>query len=269
MFEFYSSPSGREEVKEAWFPISANIAVGAGFRRSANGTVAAVGASAASFMGFTKQVQPAPSDGTVPVEQIPGANGTLALGTQARISGHRHNPGDKYRVAFSIEDADLVTATAGGANTITAAAIDNGWDGGYVFIVSGPGAGQVYGINGSAANVITVNTNWTTQPNAGGGTSKFIVIPPQFYTALRTEATGLKMLGQAVADVGGNGFKVEEIRLQKPNGSEDQLTPPGSGARGRPGWQEASFDFAAAGSTSLGPTTTPIIYAVVEPMLPF
>ena len=268
MFSVHSTLTGTTDTRKAWFPISANIAKGAGIRKSAPGTVAAVGASAANFLGFADQDQPYPINLPAPNAQNAGTNGTLALGTQARIAGHSHRHGDKYRVPFSFAAADVVSAMGGTANTITLANSDANQEGSYIFIVSGPGAGQLYYVTSNVANAsYTVLDNWTTQPT---NASKFIRIPPVLDTVVRTEATGLRLLGQALEDAGGNVFKLLEIRIQLPNGYEDQLTPPGApDALGRGGFAISHRDFAAAGATVLGQTTTPQIFGIVEPMLPY
>jgi hypothetical protein len=61
------------------------------------------------------------------------------------------------------------TATAGGANTLTNSAkawATNQWANSQVRISAGTGAGQIRTISSNTGTVLTVSTNWTTNPDA-------------------------------------------------------------------------------------------------------
>lgn len=61
------------------------------------------------------------------------------------------------------------TATAGAATTLTDSAKNwpvNGWANSQVRIISGTGAGQIRSIASNTANVLTVSTAWTVNPDA-------------------------------------------------------------------------------------------------------
>jgi hypothetical protein len=70
-------------------------------------------------------------------------------------------------------DLDVASSTS---TIITTAANDDDLDGGWVYINSGTGAGQLRYIKASTATTITVNTAFTTTPDS---TSDFIIIRPE------------------------------------------------------------------------------------------
>jgi len=63
---------------------------------------------------------------------------------------------------------DSGVATAGGASTLTDSSkswTTNDWTNGTIYIISGTGAGQEGTISSNTGTVITVSSNWTTQPD--------------------------------------------------------------------------------------------------------
>ena len=103
-------------------------------------------------------------------------------------------------VAFGPE-LDTGTATAGGSNTLT----DSGaswtvdeWEDKQLRIVSGTGAGQTRFIDSNTSTVLTVTTNWTTNPDA---TSVYIIEDPAWLVYLGYGAgnrVGLEFEGTSV-----------------------------------------------------------------------
>jgi hypothetical protein len=70
-------------------------------------------------------------------------------------------------------DLDVASATS---TVLTVAACDDNLDGSWVYINSGTGAGQLRYVSAADATTLTVNTAFTTTPDA---TSDFILIRPQ------------------------------------------------------------------------------------------
>ena len=70
-------------------------------------------------------------------------------------------------------DLDVSSSTS---TVITTAGNDDDLDGGWVYINSGTGVGQLRYIKGSTATTITVNTAFTTTPDS---TSDFVIIRPE------------------------------------------------------------------------------------------
>lgn len=70
-------------------------------------------------------------------------------------------------------DLDVSSSTS---TVITTAANDDDVDGGWVYINSGTGAGQLRYIKASSATTLTVNTAFTTTPDS---TSDFVLIRPE------------------------------------------------------------------------------------------
>lgn len=100
-------------------------------------------------------------------------------------------------------------AQAGGVNTITLASTARGSDGYYtdslVAIISGTGVGQERKVTGyvGATKVATVDTNWTTTPDA---TSEYVVYDI-YHSGLWRR--GIKIYGNALNDTYGEGLAIE------------------------------------------------------------
>jgi hypothetical protein len=113
-----------------------------------------------------------------------------------------------------LQSARSNTAQAGGASTITldasAAATDNYYNDMFVYLTGGTGQGQGRYISDydGTTKVATVNTPWTTNPNA---TTTFAILPAAFldfagavWGALRANYTTADTFGQGVSGVYGS-----------------------------------------------------------------
>lgn len=106
-----------------------------------------------------------------------GADETIS--SSIDFSGH-HNIKSLTVKAMDTSDNDLYdegTADAGAGNnelddTAKAWTVDF-WNGGYVFIYQGTGAGQIRSISDTTATKLTVTVNWTTNPDA---TSDYVIV---------------------------------------------------------------------------------------------
>lgn len=274
MFELYEPKhlSGHGDVK--MFPIVANVANGAALRVSANYTTAAVSSDGSNFIGYTYGPQPWSSDtGYSNAYQAPGVppgtNGTVAAGTFAWIGGHRHVAGDWYKVPYAVDAANDIDALDAGSdvNNIGCAGVDATPQliGGWLYIISGPGAGQCRYISANVANTsIGVASPFVTVPTAA---SRFIVLRPVFSEDTRLITAGTHVLGQA-AQTATTAFRVLAHLIQFPGQSGQQLlTPTGSGSLRERGTLFLGYNFAAATATTVA--EPPIFYAVLEPIDPF
>lgn len=81
-------------------------------------------------------------------------------------------------------DLDVASSTS---TIVTVAAVDDNMDGGWLYITSGTGAGQLRYIKAADTTTLTVNTAFTTTPDA---TSDFILIRP---VGLQAASAGLRL----------------------------------------------------------------------------
>jgi len=178
-------PGGSADIKYG-------AALMAGTTTSRSGLVLASGAIA-DFAGICLE------------EALSAAFGTVALGTLLKRKVALE-PSALYEVECSQAAADLIandvaSATAGSTTFTTDQADD--FDGGWKYIVTGTGAGQLRYVTAATTTVFTNGlTDWTTQPDA---TSDLMMIPSRNTQLLdlRADATMFACQnGSSSAEVG-------------------------------------------------------------------
>lgn len=110
-------------------------------------------------------------------DEISLAPADVPLGPKAGGGREIVIPAKAGTAQVSVTQADAGTASAGGANTLTDSSkawTANAHAGWVVHIIAGTGAGQKLTILSNTATQLTVDANWTTQPDA---TSQYVIRP--------------------------------------------------------------------------------------------
>lgn len=151
-------------------PVSGNgtdLVVGAVLARGVqNGALRP--ATTTDFMGILRQAHTASGFDT-------DTAGTVFSTRQCELLA----PITRIRAYFSMATADLVTCTqAVTTTTMTVTSLENGITAGFLYVVSGTGAGQTNYITASTSGSCTLKAAFTTSLDT---TSKFIKILPRFH----------------------------------------------------------------------------------------
>ena len=107
------------------------------------------------------------------------------------------NPGRIVRISYSVLTADIITVTqAVSTTTITLAALEDDIDAGFLYVVSGTGAGQTNFLTASASGAATLKAAFGTNLDT---TSRLIKILPRFHQFGALSADGTSLRSQAGA----------------------------------------------------------------------
>ena len=124
------------------------------------------------------------------------------------------------RMEYSLASGDLITCTqAVSTTTMTVTSLEDDIDAGFVYVVSGTGAGQMNYLTAAAAGACTLKAAFGTNLDA---TSKFIKILPRFHITISYTSDGTKLSSQAAVGIK-RGF-ILDIHIVR-NNNEQQLDP--------------------------------------------
>lgn len=100
------------------------------------------------------------------------------------------------RIEYSLASADLITCTqAVTTTTMTVTSLEDDIDAGFIYVVSGTGAGQTNYLTASASGSCTLKAAFGTSLDT---TSKFVKILPRFHQFGSLTTDGVKLASQAI-----------------------------------------------------------------------
>ncbi len=124
------------------------------------------------------------------------------------------------RMEYAVASGDLIAATqAVSTTTITLTSLEDNIDAGFLYVVSGTGAGQTNFLTASASGSATLKAAFATSLDT---TSKLIKIIPRFNRLIAISSDGTKLTSQAAAGAV-NAVVLDTFIVR--NNREDQLNP--------------------------------------------
>lgn len=173
-----------------------------------NGQLVLASGAAADSIGVLRENHAAADDTTI--------GGTVFTKHPVDIISH----GRIVRVEYSLAAADLIACTQSVNNaTITLTSLEDDIDAAFLYVVSGPGAGQTNYLSAAAAGSATLKAAFATSLT---NSSKIIKILPRFHQFAVLTSDGIKL--SSTAAVGTWTIIVLDTFIVR-NGNEQQMSP--------------------------------------------